>query len=559
MRSHLAGRSLPGILAVALAATLSAQEIPVTNWTVPAFRSATGGLTPMSDVTQGTSFVGMEPCRIVDTRNPAGPYGGPALAANVARVFDLDNGPCTGIPAFGVEAYSLSFGGIVPPGNGFLTAWPTGSAQPTISQLNMIAGEVLANAAIVPSGTSGAINVLVSVGPTHIYIDINGYFTNFLNPGVALVAIGDVAGGGIVFGHNTNGVAANSTGVYGRVGSPISILGCCGPAGVRGESPHVGVVGLGRDIGVAGRIYNSDGNVLAGGELATPVTSTITYGVQGASLTSGTGSAGVKGVDYSGEPNPGFVCCGIAGVRGVSLSNTGVDGVSRDGVGVVGWNKDGAGSTLAWGALGVNDALGIAFANGIAGTGTKSFVEPHPADASKAIRYVSLEGNEAGTYFRGRGRFERGLARIAVPEDFRIVTDPDGLTVQITPIGEMASYAVVKAGLDEIVVKASRNVEFFYAVNGVRRAYKGWQPIVSSEEFFMPESADQKLPAYFGEEERRRLITNGTYRPDGTVNMETAERLGWTRTWERRRTDEEAAAKNAQARVSRADTTGLAP
>jgi len=30
-------------------------------------------------------------------------------------------------------------------------------------------------------------------------------------------------------------------------------------------------------------------------------------------------------------------------------------------------------------------------------TGTKNFIEPHPTDASKKIRYVSLEGPEAGS------------------------------------------------------------------------------------------------------------------------------------------------------------------
>ena len=41
--------------------------------------------------------------------------------------------------------------------------------------------------------------------------------------------------------------------------------------------------------------------------------------------------------------------------------------------------------------------------------GIKSFVQPHPADASKEIRFVCLEGNESGTYFRGSGRVVGGL------------------------------------------------------------------------------------------------------------------------------------------------------
>jgi hypothetical protein len=50
----------------------------------------------------------------------------------------------------------------------------------------------------------------------------------------------------------------------------------------------------------------------------------------------------------------------------------------------------------------------------------------------------------------------------------------------------------------------------------------------------MPESASETIPAYLTEEAKRRLIANGTYNPDGTVNLETAERLGWTRAWKER-------------------------
>jgi hypothetical protein len=32
---------------------------------------------------------------------------------------------------------------------------------------------------------------------------------------------------------------------------------------------------------------------------------------------------------------------------------------------------------------------------------------------------------------------------------------------------------------------------------------------------------------------RQRLIENGTYNADGTVNIETAHRLGWDKEWEK--------------------------
>jgi len=166
-------------------------------------------------------------------------------------------------------------------------------------------------------------------------------------------------------------------------------------------------------------------------------------------------------------------------------------------------------------------------------TGTKSFIEPHPTDASRVVRYVSLEGPEAGTYFRGRGKFQNGLAMIEVPEDFRMVTDTEGLSVQVTPIGELATVAVLRIDLDGILVKASRNVEFFFTVNGVRRTQKDWKPIGPGEEF-MPRSADARMPAYLAEGQKALLISNGTYNADGTVNRETAERLGWAKTWKER-------------------------
>jgi hypothetical protein len=176
---------------------------------------------------------------------------------------------------------------------------------------------------------------------------------------------------------------------------------------------------------------------------------------------------------------------------------------------------------------------GVLSLGGTLATGVKSFADPHPTDASKVIRYVSLEGPESGTYFRGKGRFQRGLAAIDVPEDFRMVTDPDGLSIQVTPIGQMATVAVIRIALDRIVVQGSRDVEFFYTVNGVRRTFKDFQPI-AEEAVFMPRRADSKMPTYLSETQKRLLVENGTYRPDGTVNMETAHRLGWDRVWAER-------------------------
>jgi hypothetical protein len=198
---------------------------------------------------------------------------------------------------------------------------------------------------------------------------------------------------------------------------------------------------------------------------------------------------------------------------------------------------DGSGTVIAQGSLARNagpNGYGVFSFGDYGGTGAKYFVEPHPRRADMVIRYVALEGPEPGTYFRGKGKIQNGLATIEVPEDFRMVTDEEGLSVQITPIGDMASVAVTRVGLDRILLKGSRNVEFYYLVHGVRRSHKHLKPVGPGQEY-MPESADATMPAYLTEVQKQVLIANGTYKADGTVNLETAKTLGWSKVWEKRR------------------------
>lgn len=120
------------------------------------------------------AFFPLAPCRLVDTRGSAGPLGGPSLTAGTARSLPLLSSSCN-VPNT-AQAYSLNFTSVPrPTGLGFLTTWPTGSPQPTVSTLNAPTGTVTANAAIVPAGTNGAISVVGS-NDSDLVIDINGYF-----------------------------------------------------------------------------------------------------------------------------------------------------------------------------------------------------------------------------------------------------------------------------------------------------------------------------------------------------------------------------------------------
>ena len=528
-------------LAVLSSSFLLAEEIP--NWTVPPYGGArpTGELSTMTDTSPGVAFVAMSPCRVFDTRNANGPYGGPRLVANVTRNFDIDSGPCTGIPT-GVDAYSMNFGAILADGIGFVTIWPTGVTRPTVSSINTIPGYVLANAAIIPAGTNGSISVFPNTG-MHLYGDINGYFTDQYNPGTYFHAA-TAGAGDAIFGENTygvfggNGVHGKSVNGYGVYGESTNNNGVVATSAAGGNSAvwskntasangTAGVFGwasatFGNTVGVYGRSDSSTG-----------------IGVVGDSASTALNDAGVFGQGNGSLPIGTCNHCLAAGVHGRSMNGPGVLGVSGSSFlgGVVGiWaatlTGDEYGDSI--GVLGWDPLTGVRAFNNITKSGTVSFTEPHATDASKKLTYVALEGNEVGTYFRGRGRFQNGLATINVPEDFRMVTQPEGLSIQVTPIGEMASVAVASIGLDRIVVRGSRNVEFFYTVNGIRRGYDRFSSIGENDKDYIPASRDAVLAPDIRPEIRERLIRNGTYKPDGTVNMETARRLGWDKEWEKR-------------------------
>ena len=138
-----------------------------------ALYAGTAGLSLASAQPVGSRFVPVTPCRVVDTRGAAGQFGGPTMTAGSTRSFPIPQSAC-GIPST-AKAYALNVT-VVPAGPlSYLTLWPTGQSRPLVSTLNSFGGTVVANAAIVPSGTGGAVSVFVS-DQTDVILDINGYF-----------------------------------------------------------------------------------------------------------------------------------------------------------------------------------------------------------------------------------------------------------------------------------------------------------------------------------------------------------------------------------------------
>jgi hypothetical protein len=123
----------------------------------------------------GLNFYTVNPCRAVDTRNANGAFGGPVVAGSETRNFPLSQSAC-GLPGYPTaQAYSLSIT-VVPQGVlGYLSTWPAGATQPLVSTLNAWKAIAVANAALVPASTGGAISVFVT-NPTQVIIDTAGYF-----------------------------------------------------------------------------------------------------------------------------------------------------------------------------------------------------------------------------------------------------------------------------------------------------------------------------------------------------------------------------------------------
>jgi hypothetical protein len=116
----------------------------------------------------------LTPCRLVDTRDPAGPWGGPALASGATRVFTIA-GRCN-VPPTAISV-SVNVTVIQPTAPGHLILFPAGT-PPVVSTINFRPGQTRANNAIVLLSTGGTLSVAdgQSIGTADFILDVNGYF-----------------------------------------------------------------------------------------------------------------------------------------------------------------------------------------------------------------------------------------------------------------------------------------------------------------------------------------------------------------------------------------------
>lgn len=128
---------------------------------------------------------------------------------------------------------------------------------------------------------------------------------------------------------------------------------------------------------------------------------------------------------------------------------------------------------------------GNVFINGsLTKTGGGEFVAmSDPNDAMREIVYASPIGAEVGTFIRGTAKLVNGEAVINLPEHFSLVTNDEGLTVQLTPRGEWFQLYLVKTSTKQIIVReaSGKSGQFDYLVQGVRKGFENHQVIRDKE------------------------------------------------------------------------------
>lgn len=129
---------------------------------------------PPPPVSAATGFNAVPPCRLLDTRNAAGPLGAPSLGALASRSF-VATGNC-GIPS-GAVAISANVTVVSPTVAGDLVAYPNGLASPPgTSTISFRAGRTRANNALVYLAGDGSFLVTNrAAGSLDLVVDVNGY------------------------------------------------------------------------------------------------------------------------------------------------------------------------------------------------------------------------------------------------------------------------------------------------------------------------------------------------------------------------------------------------
>lgn len=120
-------------------------------------------------------MLALSPERVLDTRSGVGARKARVAAGAPITLEVLGRG---GVPESGVDAVVLNLLSVQPTENGFVTAWPSGTAQPATANLSYRVGSNVSNLTMCKVGADGTIQFQANRGSVHLVADVVGCFTS---------------------------------------------------------------------------------------------------------------------------------------------------------------------------------------------------------------------------------------------------------------------------------------------------------------------------------------------------------------------------------------------
>lgn len=117
----------------------------------------------------GGTYRPIDPYRLLDTRTSKAIPAGGSLTVTAGGI--------GGLPAAGIGSLALNLTAVSPGSGGWVTAYPTGTAEPTSSNLNFTAGTTAANFSVTRVNSAGSFTVVNhSTSSLNVLVDVTGYY-----------------------------------------------------------------------------------------------------------------------------------------------------------------------------------------------------------------------------------------------------------------------------------------------------------------------------------------------------------------------------------------------